>query len=369
MSLYFPYMFWAHVESFVSPYSLAQSGMPSPEAGWLADAFRLDVRHPCQEAQPAVEARLAELFGVPVERVLVTMGASSAMQILAARFARGARTVTEIPSYEPFRALPRLFGGELRVVERSHQGGWRLDLDRVAAEARGGRPAHVFVCSPHNPTGAVLEPEDVVRLARIAEENGGVLVSNEVYMEFAPPAERIHAALLAPNAVSIGSLTKAYGLGALRVGWMILGEGLVQERESITDLIYLGYVDPPTPSLQAALIALGDLERLIAPVRRLEFESRPHLARWLEETEGVEGSLGPHGLTAFPRIEGVDDTRALARHLADEHGVDVVPGEFFGLAGHLRIGFGVPEATLQEGLVRLTRGIEAFRSGRSSANS
>ena len=96
----------------------------------------------------------------------------------------------------------------------------------------------------------------------------------------------------------------------------------------------------------------------------MEAECRPHLVRWLTETDGVTGPPPRFGLAAFPRIEGVDDTLALARYLAREFGVDVVPGEFFGLRGHVRVGFGVPEETLREGLERLTRGIEAFRSAR-----
>jgi aspartate/methionine/tyrosine aminotransferase len=96
-------------------------------------------------------------------------------------------------------------------------------------------------------------------------------------------------------------------------------------------------------------------------------ESRPHLVRWLGTTAGIRATVPAHGLIAFPRVQGVEDTRALARYLAAEHSVDVVPGEFFGRAGHLRVGCGVPEATLAEALARLARGIEAWRRARGSA--
>jgi hypothetical protein len=180
-------------------------------------------------------------------------------------------------------------------------------------------------------------------------------------MEYATNEQRVHAAHLAPNAVSIGSLTKAYGLGPLRIGWIVLGEGLVQERALVRDGAFLSYVDPPTLSLLAAHLALDNLPRLLEPLRRVEVESRPHLWRWLSETQGVQATIPELGIIAFPRVVGVDDTRALQKFLAREFDVDVVPGEFFGCAGHLRVGCGVPEATLVEGLVRLGDGIRVWR--------
>src|SRR5678815_495434 len=116
---------------------------------------------------------------------------------------------------------------------------WQLDVERAGRLLQSrSRPAHVFLANPHNPTGAFEGAGAMSRLADLAASRGGVLVSCEVYMEFARPAERVHAALLAPNAVSIGSLTKAYGLGALRVGWILLGEEIASEREALVDMSY-----------------------------------------------------------------------------------------------------------------------------------
>lgn len=362
----FPYMFWAHTEAARSPYSLAMSGMPPPDPAVFLSPGLPDLGPPAAEALPALEARLAELFGTEPERVLVTPGASGAMLVCALRLFAGARVVTELPSYEPFRALPARLAADTRIVERTPERGWALPVgavsDALAGCGGGGPPGHVFVATPHNPTGHVLPPDALVELAGLAARAGGVLVANETYMEFAPPAERVHAFHLAPNALSIGTLTKAYGLGPLRVGWILLGAGLAAERDLLRDAAYLGWVDPPTCALRAGMAALGRLEALLAPTRRFERESRPLLARWLAESELVEGELGRYGLTGFPRVVGVDDTRALARSLADEHGVDVVPGEFFGRAGHVRLGYALPPATLEAALERLEAGIRAFRA-------
>ncbi len=362
-ALQFPYMFWAHHEGFLSPYCLSQSGMPVPETSFLA-GLEIDVAHPCIEAKPAIEARLAELFDVAPERVLVTVGASSAMHFAALQWFRtGTRVAAEIPSYEPIRKLPTFFGAEPRPLERRMENGWQIEPEdlRIALEGGGG-PGHAFVTNSHNPTGAMMDAERMRALAAETERAGGVLVSCEVYMEFVPNEERVHAFAVAPNTVTIGGLTKAYGLGALRVGWMILGEGLADQMMNVTDKSYLGYVDPPTPSLVAGLRALDHLPDLLQPVHRVASESRPVFERWLHETSCVAGTLGDHGIIAFPRVHGVDDTAALAAYLQAEHQVDVVPGEYFGKPGHIRVGFGVPVETLREGLTRLEQGILAFRA-------
>jgi aspartate/methionine/tyrosine aminotransferase len=198
-------------------------------------------------------------------------------------------------------------------------------------------------------------------IAREAERAGGCLISCEVYMEYVPNERRVHAFELARNGISIGSLTKAYGLGPLRIGWMLLGEGLLHDRQHLVDMAYLSYVDPPTATLRAGRLALDRLPELLRPLRTVERESRPIWERWLSRTPGIRSTVPEFGIIAFPRIEDIEDTVALSEYLAVEHDVDVVPGEFFGSAGHLRVSCGVPAATLEEGLARLERGIAAYR--------
>ena len=373
--LQFPYMVWAHTNATRSSWSLSQSGMPLAEPSFLDALGRFDLGHPAQEALPELEGRLAELFGVDRERVIVAMGASGGMHLCALRYFRpGARVVADVPSYEPFRSLPMYLGADFRPVRRRLEDGWQIDPGEIrgllgtsrtgirSPAGSDGTPGHVFLANLHNPTGAFLGRERMAALARVAERAGGNLISCEVYMEYVPNERRVHAFEVAPNGISIGSLTKAYGLGPMRIGWIVLGEGLARERQHLLDMAYLTYVDPPTASLRAGRLALDRLTQLLQPVRVIEQESRPMWERWLSGTEGIRCVVPEFGIIAFPRIEGVEDTIALSEFLAREHQVDAVPGEFFGLPGHLRIGCGVPPATLEEGLARLGRGIAAFRA-------
>jgi len=367
---FFPYMVFARTRAQLARHNLTQSGMPQPEAALelRAESAVVDSGYAGIEALPEWERRIADSLGVDPRRVIVTLGATGGMHLAAWRFFRpGSRVASETPSYEPLRALPRAFGAETVLVERDPAAGWRLDPARVRAALDGSRPGHVFITNPNNPTGARMEASLMRDLAREAQRCGGVLVCCEVYLEFEQPSRREPAFRVAPNTVSISSLTKAYGLGGLRLGWMVLGEGLVGEREALLDLAYMSYVDLPTPALRAGPLAFEQLPRLRPALERVGRESRPILLDWLARTPGVQGTTPDLGLTAFPRIEGVSDSAGLADYLLEQHGVGVVPGEFFGRPGHLRIGCGLPPDRLRSALESLGQGLSAFRAAKGSA--
>lgn len=358
-------MIWARTRSGAARFPLTQSGMPPADPAPFGAPMPVDVGH-AGPVLDELEAKIAQRFDVPPERVVATVGASGGLQACAwAWFGPGARVVADAPSYEPFRALPQRLGADLRVLQRRLEDGWQIDpadVRRLLGEGSGR--GHVFLANPHNPSGAQLGVERVQAIAREAERAGGLLVSCDIYNEYEPESERVHTFRCAPNAVSIGSLTKAYGLGSLRIGWVILGEGVAREVHALRDATFLAWVDAPVASSQLGMRALEHLPEFLAPYRELARTTRRAWAEWLTNTDGVRATVPDHGIIAFPRIEGATDTFALADFLLREHAVGVVPGEFFGMAGHVRVGCGLPAAELAEGLARLTQGIAAWRARR-----
>ncbi len=381
--LHFPYMFWAHHEMGTPSWSLAQSGMPSPAPELLgpeelepAEATSANLAHPSMDAIPRLESQIAARYGVSPDRVMLTMGASSAMHLLAASFlTAGTRVAVDLPSYQPFRALPPYFGAHLVEVLRREHNSWRLAPEDVEAalDASGTTdPAHIFFTNPSNPTGALSDLADLQALGKIASDRGGILICNESYMDLTPPAEQVRCAVHVPNSITIGSFTKPYGLGALRVGWIVLGEGLADERTRLLDNIYLNYVDPPTAALRIALRASEKLDALLGPFETFAASSRPLLFNWITNTPGVSALCAKRGLVVFARIANWDaegellpgdtNTEELSAFLAMNFDLAVTPGEFFGQPGCLRLGFGSPKEHIQEGLSRLTSGLAAWRT-------
>ncbi|MCY3004268.1 MAG: pyridoxal phosphate-dependent aminotransferase [Planctomycetota bacterium] len=357
----FPYMRFARGPAMNQPHSLTQSGMPAADPALFGAAGALDLAYAGADALPRLEETLAARYGVPRERVFVAPGASGAMAVVAAALFRpGVRVAVEVPSYEPLRVLPRRAGAEVREIRRTHAGQWRLDPDAAGAALAGARRGHVFLTTPHNPSGFRSSPADLRALARHAADAGGYLVSNEIYEEFVEPGRAVRAATLVENGISIGSLTKAYGLSGLRLGWVVLGERAAAEREAFEDAVFLQLVDLPTTSLRAGRFAFEHREALIAPYARILAESKPVFERWLGQEPRLRVHVPADGLIAFAEVPGVPDTLALSRHLARAEQLAVVPGEFFGAPGHLRLGFGSPPERLSEALARLSRGLESY---------
>jgi len=404
----FPYMFWAH-EGMIGPtWSLSQSGMPAPAGAWLAElagtpdgsgaggdpaaAWDADLMHPTGEAQPGLEAAIAADLGVPAERVLVTLGASMSMAIIASWLFRptadGPATVAvDVPSYEPFRQLPPYFGAHCAPVTRRFDEGWRLDPGdvaealglsapeipdpeaRTAAEAVGLAPRHLFFTNPSNPTG---QTEDLAGLEALGAVIGpartpgrNAMIVSEAYMPLSPI--QTCAARDIPHAISLGSLTKAYGLGALRIGWIVLGEAWASARAELVGHTYLAYVDPPTASQRRGLQLMPHLAALLAPYKAFTSESRPELFAGIAESPHLSGPMYDIGLVAFPRVEPrtgetVADTQDLATFLRNEHDLGVTPGEHFGAPGHLRLGFGAPAEHVREATARLVQGVAAWHA-------
>lgn len=353
-------MRFARTDAMAQPASLTQSGMAVADPRHFAELTALDFEWGGARALPELATELARRFRVQPEQVFVTPGATGAMSVAAAAlFGPGSRVAVEVPSYEPLRVLPRREGAHVVEVQRTLAQGWRLDPAAVAAALAGPGRGHVFLSSPHNPSGVRTRSADLAQLAELAARAGGYLVCNEIYEEFVPAGQAFHVASELRHGISLGSLTKAYGLGALRVGWVILGEAAMAEREAVEDATFLQYVDLPTFSLRAAALALRRREPLLAPYRHVLAESRPVFERWLASEPRVEALVPEHGIIACARIRGVPDTRALARHLAASEGLGVVPGEHFGAPGHLRLGYGMSPEALADALARLSRGLRS----------
>lgn len=341
--------------------SLSQSGMVAADPALFGAPSTLDTEWAGARALPEFTAALARRFGVAPERLLVAPGTTGALSITAAAlFLAGTSVAVETPSYEPLRVLPLREGARVVEVRREAVRGWRLEPEAVARALHGAARGHVLLTSPHNPSGARTSREDLRTLAEVAAAAGGYLVCNEIYEEFVAPEERFHAAVHLPNAISLGSLTKAYGLGCLRIGWVLLGTVAMAEREAFEDASFLQYVDLPTPALRAATRALALERELLAPYRAVQLESRPLFERWLASERRVEVRLPEHGIIAFAAVPSVTDTRALALHLAAREQLAATPGEHFGAPGHLRLGFGSPAPALADALTRLSRGLDTF---------
>lgn len=309
---------------------------------------------------PHLLATLAARYGVDEQCILPTTGVCNGVaQILAGLVAPGDHVLVETPGFDVLADLARLAGAEVEPAPRSGAT-FAFDPEDLRKRLRPDTRL-VIVTNLHNPSGHHLDEAALKALAAVAATVGAHVLVDEVYADFAEEKGDLPAARLAPNLISVNSLTKVFGLFSLRCGWIVTTRATARRIANASAGREFG-VSKLTHALGA--LVLEKPAPFEAHWRKVLETSRPVVERHLaamQADELIEGDLPPYGCIAFPRIVGHDDTRKLAEILWRDHDIVTAPGEFFGQAGHMRLGFGVPAPTIDRGLAKLHEALFALR--------
>jgi aspartate/methionine/tyrosine aminotransferase len=303
------------------------------------------------------EAVAAGGSGLRADDVLVTPGAAAALFATAtALLEPGDHAVVVRTNYATNLETPRAIGADLDVVDLAFENGWKLDTERLAARVRPGTTRLISVTCPHNPTGTMLDLDTLHALVDLAERSGAVLLVDETYRDLTHGEPLPMAATLSPRAISVSSMSKAYGLPGLRIGWAVcrdrgLSETLLAAKEQIV-------ICGATIDEAIAGRVLSDRGRVLPPILE-DVRVRFAIVRdWMAAQpvfEWIEPAGGVVGLVRFaPGIE-VDTDRFYDVLLA-RYGTYVGPGHWFEVDDrHFRLGFGWPtHDELRAGLAALS---------------
>jgi aspartate/methionine/tyrosine aminotransferase len=210
----------------------------------------------------------------------------------------------------------------------------------------------------HNPTGQPLLAADLAALIALCEEAGIWLVIDEIYGAFVEG--HALAALQSPAVISLSGLSKIFGLGALRCGW-ILAEAPVAEK--LRRASVHGDTGLSAVSHAIALAALQNSQRFRARTQDILAANRPIMADWLArmgQAGLVECQLSPWGCLAFPRLVGMAQTDGFAAWLRATQNIIIAPGQYWGAPDHIRLGFGMARVSLESGLTGLEQALRAY---------
>lgn len=315
------------------------------------------LRDATSEGHPWLRAGIAARWGAgDPDRVLVTHGSSEAIFLIVAGLLRaGDEVVTTSPCYHALDAVAEWVGCRVRRWPLRAEDGFRPDLDRLAGLVTPDTRM-ILVNFPHNPTGAVLDRPGADRLREIAEAAGAYLVWDAAF------ADLVYAGVRHPDptagysrGIAVGTLSKAYGLPGLRIGWAHAGPGLLAALQPLRDRTTIA-VSPLAEVIAGAVVAAADA--VLAPRLAQARHNRDLLAAWAAGLgDRVELPPADGGVTAFPRLrtEHPGGVRGLCHELGAEDRVMLVPGDCFGTADRVRLGFGGSTAELSAGLAALGR--------------
>ncbi|MBS0338663.1 MAG: pyridoxal phosphate-dependent aminotransferase [Proteobacteria bacterium] len=312
------------------------------------------------ELREAIAGFYAQRYGVAVDpgRIAVTAGASGALLLtLAALIDPGDEVLVPDPGYPCYRHFVRAFEGVAKALPVSGEARFQPTLAQVE-RAWGPRTKALILGSPSNPTGTLIDPEELARIAHFVEARGGVLIADEIYHGLVY-AEHLRTALELPgNVVVINSFSKYFCMTGWRLGWAVLPEGLVRPFEKLAQHFF---ICPPTLSQRAALAAFHPETIAILEQRRSEFRGRrDYIVPALEEI-GFGVPAHPDG--AFYVFADCSAFHADAKRFAfdvllERAGVAATPGNDFGTNGtrhFVRFAYTRSMDELGEGIERIRR--------------
>lgn len=334
------------------PFDLASSGIPP--ASWS----ELGAPEPDGDdlrAYDRFRESLAAYNDVPVAEVLPALGTSHAIFLAyAAMLSPGDEVLLEFPGYEPLTRTAQGLGAVVRTFERSAADGFQISAERVAA-AVTPRTRVIVVANLHNPTGVRTPDATLVELAKIAEARGAYLLVDEVYAPFDDLPDdgvfRSSARKLAPNVVAVSSLTKCYGLGMHRVGW-VLGPPEIIERATAAMIATCGHL--PLSHAARGVVALESAGRLAKRAKALLAGKRELAAQWASSLPNASWSAPTSGLFGLVTLPESGELLPRIESWATDHGVLVGAGTFFGVPNGFRLSWAtLARERFEEGLGRL----------------
>lgn len=262
--------------------------------------------------------------------VLVFAGAEEAMfWAMQELVGPGGHSVVTVPNYQSMESVPMATGAAVSGLALRPEDGWALDLDALRALLRP-ETRLVAVNFPNNPTGALPDPETWAALVALCEERGIRLFSDEVYRRLEPAdAEPLpQAADLSPTALSLGVMSKAYGLPGLRIGWLACRDRAVLER--LETRKHYTSICNAAPSELIATHALRRGAEILARNRAIIARNLPVFeAFFADHAELFEWERPRAGCVCFPRYLGADGVEAFCSDLVEEAGVVLLPASIY----------------------------------------
>jgi aspartate/methionine/tyrosine aminotransferase len=357
MTLDFPPFKLLHwiVENYQkAEYDLASSNMPPYVPNFGGKLEEANLLMGSLTGTDELKSAISDMSGADPENIFVTSGASEAnFLVCAALLSPEDDVLVERPVYEPLASIPIGLGSKVMYVDRRPPD-FPLDLE-VVEDSITPATKLLVITNLHNPSGALITDDVMKGLSEIAHDRGVRVLCDEIFKDFAPAPPK-DAFSFGGKMISTVGISKFYGTGGFRVGWVLAEKDVLEKCRRVREHMA---VTSCSFGENAAVALLQERAKVVARNREVLERNSRTVAEWANK-EGIELLPWAGANVCFPELP-LEDTLRFSKRLLDK-GVLVSPGEFFGLAGHVRIGFGCDNATLQEGLGRISEALREFES-------
>lgn len=305
------------------------------------------------EGSPEFKREVCGLYKtIQPDQILQTNGATGAnMLALYALTEPQDHVISVYPAYQQLYDIPKSLGAEVDLWQIREENNWLPDLDDLR---RLIRPNTKMICinNAHNPTGAIMDEAYLQELVAIAESCGAYILSDEVYKSFSNRREAPAIADLYDKGISVDSLSKAYSLPGIRVGWVASNKEVADVLRDYRDytMICAGVFDD-----MLAAFALKNRRVIMERNQKIVSENLRILNRWLAEEPRAHAILPDHVSTSLVKLDVPLPIEDFCKQLLSDYGVLLVPGNRFDLEGYVRLGYCGDKDILKTALSKLSQ--------------
>lgn len=361
--------YWLRDYYFTAEIDISCSGVENYSFGELRQLFNIT-----PEDLDSIVMRDSRTLGAPelrtaignrfcngnAERVMATNGSSEAIfLIMHSLLEPGDEVVVLDPAYQQLFSLAESIGCEMKRWRLRFEDSFRPDMSE-ARRLIGPKTRMIVANFPHNPTGASMTPAEQDELIELAAKAGAYLVWDGAFTELTydspplpDPGERYD------RSITLGTLSKAYGLPGLRVGWCLAMPDILENFVRLRDYTTLA-LSPLVEHVATRAIENGDL--LVQPRLAQARHNLELLVSWANSHSEFVSIVRPQGgVSVFMRVHGVADIEDFCRRLNDDYSVLLVPGTSFGQPDFVRLGFGCSTTELTTALSRLSEHFHTYK--------
>ena len=352
------YMNWAKTRSRAR-FNLATSGLQNLPLGELdVNLDDLELTGTDSYGYPPLLDAIAKRMSVSVDSIVTATGTSLANHLaMAAIVNPGDEVLIEQPTYEPLLALARYLGARIRRFPRRFEDGFAIRPEEVEKNIAANTRL-IVITNHHNPTGTLAGHNTLQAVGELAQRINARVLVDEVYLETMFDRRPATALQLGPQFITTSSLTKAFGLSGLRCGWIVADRELARQIWLLNDLFG---VNAAHPAERLSVCAFQQLEKISAKAHALLERNRALLNEFLDTRDDLETIRSESGTIMFPRVQ-TESSDQLCRLLREKYETSVVPGSYFEMPAHFRVGLGGPSEDLIAGLERLGRALDEIRT-------
>jgi aspartate/methionine/tyrosine aminotransferase len=294
---------------------------------------------------------------VPASRIVVTAGSSAALLLaFGVLLDAGDEVLLADPGYPCNRHFVRTLGAVPRAVPVGPRTRYQLDAD-LARRHWSAKTRMAMVATPANPTGTLVAPDEVAKLAALAREKDATLLVDEIYHGLTYGVDAPTAAACGEEVLVVNSFSKYFQMTGWRLGWLVAPQGLVRDIETLAQNLF---ISPSAVAQHAALACFAPATIAILEERRAELDARRRFLVPALESLGLRVPVVPQGaFYVYADCSALTpDSFAFARRVLTEAHVAITPGKDFGRhepERHVRIAYTQPIARLEEAVARIGR--------------